>query len=374
MQKSLMTYSLIGFSFLLLATACSAMPVGSVGVSLTGKSWILNILNGESVPSETAIFLTFVDDNTAAGSAGCNNYNTTYTVTGNKISFNEAMAVTGKLCAEPIMALESRYLQALSAAATYKVSGHTLTLFDASGKPLAEYSEQSNKLGGSAWKGISYNNGTGGGITVMAGTELTANFSEAGQLSGSAGCNDYSATYETDGNNISIGPIAVTQKMCVDAEMMEQESKYLAALETAASYKLIANSMSLHREDGATAVNFQRLDSQGDRAAVSGMVTNVDNAAIPASATATIQIQDTSLADAPATVIGEQIIENPGQFPIAYQVTYDPSVIIDNHTYTMSARITADGRLLFINDMAIPVISRGNPTADVEIPVIRTGG
>lgn len=267
-----MTYSLIGFSLLLLATACVAMPAGKVEVSLTGKSWILNILNGESVPSETTIFLTFVDDSTVAGSAGCNDYNTTYTVIGNKISFNEAMAVTGKLCIEPIMALESSYLQALSAAATYELSDQTLTLFDASGKPLAEYSQQSHELGGSAW-------------------------------------------------------------------------------------------------------NFQRLDSQGDRAAVSGMVTNVDNAAIPASATATIQIQDTSRADAPATVIGEQIIENPGQFPIAYQVAYDPSVIIDNHTYTMSARITAaDGRLLFINDTAIPVITRDNPTAKVEIPVIQTGG
>ena len=99
------------------------------------------------------------------------------------------------------------------------------------------------------------------------------------------------------------------------------------------------------------------------------------DAAIAEGATATVQIQDTSLADAAATVIGEQVIENPGQFPFAYQVNYEPNEIVENHTYTMSCRIeAADGSLLFINDTSIPVITRENPTDGVEIPVIKVGG
>jgi putative lipoprotein len=73
--------------------------------------------------------------------------------------------------------------------------------------------------------------------------------------------------------------------------------------------------------------------------------------------------------------MGEQIILGPGQFPISYQVCYDPSQIQENHTYSMSARITeSDGKLLFINDTHIPVITRGNPSDDVEIAVISVGG
>jgi putative lipoprotein len=88
-----------------------------------------------------------------------------------------------------------------------------------------------------------------------------------------------------------------------------------------------------------------------------------------------VQIQDTSLADAPAEVIGEQIIESPGQVPIPYEVCYDPSMIQENHSYSMSARITdSAGNLLWINDTVIPVITRGNSTEDVEIPVIQVGG
>jgi uncharacterized lipoprotein YbaY len=41
----------------------------------------------------------------------------------------------------------------------------------------------------------------------------------------------------------------------------------------------------------------------------------------------------------------------------------------------MSVRITdADGKLLFINDTHIPVITRGNPTKEVEVAVITVGG
>ena len=79
--------------------------------------------------------------------------------------------------------------------------------------------------------------------------------------------------------------------------------------------------------------------------------------------------------DAPAVVMGEQVIEAPGAFPIPYAVCYNPAEIQDNHTYTMQARIEdGDDGLLFINDTSIPVITNGRPVDDVEIPVIRVGG
>jgi putative lipoprotein len=105
------------------------------------------------------------------------------------------------------------------------------------------------------------------------------------------------------------------------------------------------------------------------------MITHPESVALPEDAVVQVHVQDTSLGDAPATVMGEQIITNPGQFPISYQVYYNPSQIQANHTYSVSARITdSDGKLLFINDPVIPVIARGNPTENVEIAVIAVGG
>jgi uncharacterized lipoprotein YbaY len=105
---------------------------------------------------------------------------------------------------------------------------------------------------------------------------------------------------------------------------------------------------------------------------VTGTIILPDGMTVPDSATISVQIQDTSQADAAATTIGEQIIEGSGQSsPIPYGVSYDPSDIDDRFTYTMRVRIeNSDGSLLFINDTAIPVITRGAPTEDVEIPVI----
>jgi putative lipoprotein len=115
--------------------------------------------------------------------------------------------------------------------------------------------------------------------------------------------------------------------------------------------------------------------SGGSDSAVSGTIILPDGASVPETATIQVQVQDTSLADAAATTMGEQIVEGNGQTgTIDFEVEYDPDEIVDNHTYTMNVRIEDEtGSLLFINDTSIPVITNGNPTEDVEVPVIAVG-
>ena len=56
-------------------------------------------------------------------------------------------------------------------------------------------------------------------------------------MSGTAGCNNYSASYTVDGNAITIGPAISTMMFCADPEgVMEQEMAYLQALPSAATY------------------------------------------------------------------------------------------------------------------------------------------
>lgn len=107
-------------------------------------------------------------------------------------------------------------------------------------------------------------------------------------------------------------------------------------------------------------------------AGVTGNIILPDGMTVPEAATINVQIQDTSKADAAAVTIGEQTIDGAGQSsPIPFAVSYDPADIDDRLEYTMRVRIEgADGSLLFINDTVIPVITRGAPTENVEIPVI----
>lgn len=107
-------------------------------------------------------------------------------------------------------------------------------------------------------------------------------------------------------------------------------------------------------------------------AQVTGQITLQGADTVPEGSVIKVQLQDTSLADAPATTIAEQQIPGNGQrSPIEFTVPYDPAKIEDNHTYTISVRIEgAEGELLFINDTAIWVITNGAPTSDVVVPVI----
>ena len=107
---------------------------------------------------------------------------------------------------------------------------------------------------------------------------------------------------------------------------------------------------------------------------VTGTVSYRQRIALPPDAVLTVQIQDVSLADAPAVVIGEQVIKEPGQVPIPYAVEYSYRDIEDSHRYTMQARIEdAEGKLLFINDTAFLVLTQGFPTENVEIEVVPSG-
>lgn len=239
---------------------------GSTENSLTGTVWNLISLNGQLLVPTTSITAEFSEDGKVSGSSGCNNYTANYEIDGSDISINTSpAAMTLMACPEPIMAQESAYLETLGTATTYEVNADTLTLFDATGEPVAIFSAVSQDLAGTSWEVISYNNGRGGVVSVTIGTQITAEFGETGELLGSAGCNNYFGPYETDGENISMGPFGTTRKACPEPEgIMEQETEYLAALETAATYKIDGLSMNMRTAEGSTVANFRRMVPQDE--------------------------------------------------------------------------------------------------------------
>jgi polar amino acid transport system substrate-binding protein len=95
-----------------------------------------------------------------------------------------------------------------------------------------------NPLAGTQWTAIAYSDGSAV-QTVLPGTSLTADFGADGTLSGSAGCNNYSASYLTDGNLLTIYPPQRQQAVCAEPEgIMEQEQDFLAALVSASAFSM----------------------------------------------------------------------------------------------------------------------------------------
>lgn len=354
-----------------------------MAAGLAGTSWLLVSLGGQPALADTPVTADFGADGTLSGTAGCNNYSGSYTAAGDTLTVAPNMVSTMMACLDPIMQQESAFLAGLQAAATYQITGDSLVLLDANGTELMTFTANIPvELAGSSWRVIGYNNGQEAVVSVIIDTEMTATFGVDGQVTGSAGCNNYFAGYEVDGESISIGMPGATMMMCVEPEgIMEQEQQYLAALQTAATYRIDLDRLELRTADGALAANFELMPADSaatdmpaataEEAAVTGTVTYLQRSALPDDAVVKVQLQDTSLADAPAMVMGEQLIPTNGQqVPIPFSVSYNPADIIDNHTYTLSVRIEdSSGTLLFINTTSVPVITRGNPTTDVEVIV-----
>jgi putative lipoprotein len=109
-------------------------------------------------------------------------------------------------------------------------------------------------------------------------------------------------------------------------------------------------------------------------ASVSGTIAYRERVALPPAAVIKVQLVDVSRADAPATVLGEQVIEAGGkQVPFAFAIPYDPAAIEPSHSYAVQARIEVDGQLRFINDQRYAVITRGAPTR-VDLVLKSVGG
>jgi putative lipoprotein len=106
---------------------------------------------------------------------------------------------------------------------------------------------------------------------------------------------------------------------------------------------------------------------------VIGTLELPEDAELPDGATWSVQLQDTSLADAPAEVIAEEggDVEDAVAGEIVFAISYDPEAIVDTNTYTLQARIEDEtGFLLYVNDTHVPVLTDEFETTNVTFPVV----
>ncbi|MCA9869300.1 MAG: META domain-containing protein [Anaerolineae bacterium] len=229
--------------------------------TLEGTTWqliaYLDAAGNLTLPYRESPATLTMADGQAGGNTGCNNYFGSYTLDGDSLTFGP-MGATMMACPEPQAMQEQAYLAGLENVASYAIVGNQLHLFNADGEIIMAFEpQQSTSLTGTVWSATMVNNGNQAVTSLVIGTEITAIFGDDGSLTGSAGCNNYTTTYEVDGDSISIGMGASTMMFCAEPEgVMDQEAQYLAALETAATYTISADRLELRTADGALAVSY----------------------------------------------------------------------------------------------------------------------
>jgi putative lipoprotein len=114
------------------------------------------------------------------------------------------------------------------------------------------------------------------------------------------------------------------------------------------------------------------MTSAAEPPTVRGEATYRERLAMPPGAQLEVVLQDISRADAPSPVLGSVTLSDIGQPPYRFEIPYRPEQIIPSHRYSVRARLTRQGQLLFTTDQTYPVLTGGNP-AEVKLILKRVG-
>jgi uncharacterized lipoprotein YbaY len=95
---------------------------------------------------------------------------------------------------------------------------------------------------------------------------------------------------------------------------------------------------------------------------------------LPADAVAEINLVDITVESGEPQVVGSQQITIGSQAsPIAFTVKYDASKINKEHTYGIAAKIVKGNEVYFVTTAPKDVLTQGNPSSDVEVPLAPGG-
>ena len=241
----------------------TASPADAASVAapadLAGSKWMLESFDasGTQTPAstESAGTLAFADGGALAGSTGCNQFTGRYEQDGSSLTITPG-ATTMKACIGDLGTQDTAVLADLAKVASFTHTASALTLLDSSGATLLVYAPGLTSLAGTSWTATGINNGKNA-VESNAQTEtVTAEFGEDGKVTGSGGCNTYSATYTTtDPDGITFGPVVSTKMACAD-EANAVEQQYFAALEAVTTYSIDGTTLTLRDADGSAQVVF----------------------------------------------------------------------------------------------------------------------
>ena len=225
------------------------------GTELAGTQWVLDVSAlGVSDAGSVTSWIAFTRGR-VNGNDGCNAFSGSYQLDGSKLTFGP-LAGTKMACGGPPGDVSRKVTAALARVRAYELAADTLRLKDAGGETVLSYAASTPGVEGS-WTvtSVLYADAI---RSVVAGVDLTADFSADGTISGSTGCNSFHGDYTLDGSKLHVGPLTATKEACPTKEATEQEAGYLSALESAVRIDQVGPELTLLNAKGQMAVTLTR--------------------------------------------------------------------------------------------------------------------
>ena len=98
------------------------------------------------------------------------------------------------------------------------------------------------------------------------------------------------------------------------------------------------------------------------------VTTSRPPAELPAGAMLQVELREPMLADAPAVNVVELPLDGMN-FPVSFDLPYDPATIAADRQYVVAARVLSGSRLLYATLSPVPVLTGGAPASAIVVPV-----
>jgi len=252
-QRGLMALAILLLSAAIGTSAQSETAEPEDDISLIDTQWLLVATETEDgltpVAQGSEITLDFEGEDQVTGNGGCNQYNGSYTVEDETISFG-ALVSTRMACSEDALtAQEQTYVAALEASTGYVVTENQLTLMSADEQVLHFIRAEVDVLLDTAWHLTSFGDPDDPTLVSEA-VNTTLEFRADHQVGGSGGCNSYGSSYTLEGTRITFTGALSTMRACRDRDSMRQESAFFAALDSTGQFALVGDQLVIWYENG----------------------------------------------------------------------------------------------------------------------------
>lgn len=99
------------------------------------------------------------------------------------------------------------------------------------------------------------------GQPIVENTTPTLSFRNEKESGGNASCNSFGGNYQAQNGQLTFGSLISTLMACLEPGVMEQESAYLAALQSAAAYRVEGGKLFISDASGAVVLVFGPQDT-----------------------------------------------------------------------------------------------------------------
>ncbi|WP_067585971.1 META domain-containing protein [Endozoicomonas ascidiicola] len=176
-----------------------------------------------------------------------------------------------------------------------------------------------------------------------------------GRIGGQAQCNRYFGSYQVTNNTLHFSPMGGSRAAC-PAPFMTKEAEYLSVFPKLNDITFKDSSLELSHSGG-----YPKLSYVSESASLGGQITT-SQGNFPAGSDIIIVLQDSSMPEDPAGIVGIESIQVGRDVDVVdYVVNYAPELVKANGRYELIAEVIQNGQLVYMTTIRPAVQLKSAP-------------